>query len=396
MNIVSVQTAQEVIVTGTDSKLNEAKQPSTHPPVVAGHHSNTTKAKTPYRRADKFPKLVTIVTQLSGEMANNLQHIAHSIGLKKMLQEEFGITRCRLVLRHYEGPNNRAPRPKWKSARDYIQECFPHWRTANFEEGNGKGALDRLLNLQRKWLGNRHDWIMGKVNAGNITEIREGLEYMVDRVLKDKKRPWVDPSSRMQLPVLYSQTLDSFPLMDRYYDTIRESFAFNQSACCSLDRPRNNSIVFHFRNYQSEMPDRRAYDMGFAELSPQQAATELFADANGKQTIQITTRIPNRFAREYATALNATLVTEYESHPMHDFCYMHQAQHLVGNARSTFAIWAGYLGSGQVRLYHVNNTGLWQRHPNFWERFTYNWTNPDLRRRVHWELYQSAEERAAK
>jgi hypothetical protein len=346
-------------------------------------------------RATRLTKTATIVVQLSGEMANNLQHIAHGIGLKLWAKEDFDID-CNLVLRHHEGPNNRSPKPKWKSARDNIQQCFPKLASWSFSRGNSKDFKQRQR-LQRIWLEGRSDHLFGLINSANASEIQRGLAFLANDVLTDPERPWVEAESPLRLPFLFSESLDVFPMIDKYYSQIRDLMAFNDTACCA-QVPHANASVFHFRNYQSEMPSERAYDMGFAELSPQKTAHELFGHLQPGDRVQITTRIYNQAARNYAEAflkeergIHASLVTDQTG--VEDFCFLRRAQkELVGNARSTYVLWAALLGTvTRARLYHVDNWGLRNRHPNFLERFTYNWTDPELQNRIQFVLYQAEE-----
>lgn len=371
------------------------------PPEISPPSSSTqspagkgiTQPETKHDYSDK----ATIVIALSGEMANNLMHIAQGIGLQLLAKDLYNI-HCNLVLRHHVGPNNRAPKPKWKSARNNIQQCFPKLADWDFQEGNTPHFKEQAKK-QDDWLGkDRYDYLTGLVNANNQTEIEKGLEFLATKLLKDPKRPKQhDSKGPMRLPYIYSQTLDAFPLIDKYYSQIRELMAFDNAQCCNR-LPEPNEYIFHFRNYESEMPSTRAYDMGFAELSPQKTAKELFGHL--KQTadakVAITTRIPNQIARNRVEALEQEGVQAYlldDQTAVEDFCFLKESKkELVGNARSTFVFWAGLLGTvPKVRLYHVDNWGLRNRHPNFYERFTFNWTHPELKKRIQFELYQAEE-----
>jgi hypothetical protein len=340
----------------------------------------------------------TIVVALSGEMANNLMHIAHGIGLQHWAKDEFGID-CNIVLRHHVGPNNRAPKPKWKSARNAIRQCFPKLADWDFAQGNTP-VFQQQQNRQLQWLGQeKYDYVTGLINANNASDIQRGLRYFQTTILQDPNRPKEESSSEesmmIRLPYLYSQTLDAFPLIDKYYSEIKEAFAFNDSACCGLI-PSPKEYAFHYRNYISEMPSQRAYEMGFAELSASKTASELFSNLPKGSKVGVTTRIPNQLARDQVNALKAQGMEAYlveDQEGVQDFCYLKNCQNeLVGNARSTFVFWAALLGQMEsARLYHVDNWGLRQRHANFYERFTYNWTHPALKDRVKFELYQSEE-----
>lgn len=156
----------------------------------------------------------------------------------------------------------------------------------------------------------------------------------------------------------------------------------------------------HFRNFLGEL--KKGKKTGLEELSAQKVATELFANSTAK-SIAIATRFPGRRASlEYSNALQEQgiepywLTRNYENSPpsaMQDFCAMRRTEELVGMVRSTFVVWAALLGNkdGAARLYSVDST--WTR-----EKFgkngkpifrTYNWTHPELKRRIHFELYES-------
>jgi hypothetical protein len=238
------------------------------------------------------------------------------------------------------------------------------------------------------------------MNSRNVSKIEGGMN-LLKRMLKDPNRP-ESVSSSIRIPLVVSNTLDVFPMIDRYYLKIKTLFEFNDTACCALLVPKPTDTVFHFRNYISELPDWRAYEMGFLELAPNRTAQDLFPHLNPeKDHVRITTRIPNQKARNYILALrevrrqrggiNASLVEDQTG--VQDFCFLKETQkELVGNARSTYVMWAALLGNGTLsRLYHVDNAGLRNRHPDFWELFTYNWTNPELQRRIRFEVYESEE-----
>jgi hypothetical protein len=351
-----------------------------------------------YPIAAKLTKTATIVIQLSGELANNLHHIAHGIGLQQWSKDKYGIE-TNLVLRHYVGPNNRAPKPKWKSARDDIRKCFPTLGKWDITRGNSNEFTQRQR-LQDRWLGKeRMDRLNGLINSANETEMEQGLDFLANEILTDPNRPLVaeeeDEKDPIRLPFIYSNSLDASPMIDKYYSKIRKIFQFNDTACCAIV-PTLDDSVFHFRNYQSEMPDWRAYEMGFQELSPKKTVDELFGHLQEGDQVKITTRIVNQAARNYVQAfsdrgINASLITDQTG--VQDFCLLKRAsKELAGSARSTFVLWAALLGDATtVRLYHVDNWGLRKRHPDYWERFTYSWTNPKLQARVKFELYQSEE-----
>jgi hypothetical protein len=150
----------------------------------------------------------------------------------------------------------------------------------------------------------------------------------------------------------------------------------------------------------SELPDYRAYSMGFSELSVNKTVLELFKGSFSNDTeghIVVTSRIANKYARAYVEAFQKELGISSDLIKNHtgvqDFCFLKETtKELVGNARSTYVFWAAVLGKvSKARLYHVDTFGLRERHPTFWERFTYRWSNPDLKNRIRFELYQAEE-----
>jgi hypothetical protein len=348
-----------------------------------------------------------------------LQHIAHGVGLKLWIQQDYGMD-SNIVLRHFVGPNNRAPKPKWKSARNAIRQCFPNLAHLDFEQGNS-AEFNRIQAQQQQWLGGRSDHLFGLINSPKSSEIKRGLDFLVQDILPDPLRPVSGMhedrggSSSIRIPYLYSQSLDVFPLVDKYYNEFRGLFVLNETACCA-QIPDPDELVFHFRNYQSEMPGSRAYDMGFGELSPDKTARELFAhlfheqpgpscsdstvsSSSGGCRVAITSRIRNQAARNYVISLERTrriasarLVTNQTD--VQDFCFLTKAQGaLLGHARSTFVLWAALIGNAStVRLYNVDDWGIRKRHSDqFLDRFAYNWSNPLLQDRIRFELYQSEE-----
>jgi hypothetical protein len=144
---------------------------------------------------------------------------------------------------------------------------------------------------------------------------------------------------------------------------------------------------------------------GLEELSPHKVATEVFSTTKGrtKTSIAIATRFPGRKAsQEYFDALKQegftvqwlTVKDAMSGSPppaMQDFCAMRRTMELVGMARSTFVVWAAFLGNplGQARLYCVDSAWTRKRFAKTGRPIfrTYNWTHPELKRRIHFELY---------
>jgi hypothetical protein len=144
--------------------------------------------------------------------------------------------------------------------------------------------------------------------------------------------------------------------------------------------------------------------MGFEELSPERIANELFAHLTPGDKVAITSRhIEGRDStlHEVQRLLKkrGLIVRVMENKdPMHDFCFLKHAQkELVGTTRSTFVMWAAYLGNANItRLYTLDQKGLVGKdrgrdEKSYIERQNKTWTNPNLKARIHYELYQTEE-----
>jgi hypothetical protein len=105
--------------------------------------------------------------------------------------------------------------------------------------------------------------------------------------------------------------------------------------------------------------------LGFQELSPHQTVNELFGHLQaGDHKVAITTRYyNNNRTKEYVQAfqernITARVVTGQKG--IEDFCFLTKAQkELAGNAVSSFAKWAAFLGNATTaRLYVLDQPDL--------------------------------------
>ena len=153
----------------------------------------------------------------------------------------------------------------------------------------------------------------------------------------------------------------------------------------------------HFRNFETEMK-AHAKSLGFAELNPNQTANELLGHLQKGDKVAITTRFRNHLVDQYVTALQARgiqarVVTGQLG--IQDFCFLAMAQReMIGNVVSSYARWAAVLGNASTaRLYIADTPELRRhtRHNGLLRTLGYNWTNPTLQSRVHFEVYQLEE-----
>jgi hypothetical protein len=175
----------------------------------------------------------TIVVELSGEMGNHLSKLAHGFGLSLWLQREYGV-QTKIVLRHQE-------KPKWLTARDALQQCFPVSRTWDFQQGN-TAEIDLQRVRQTEWLGTWLDGING-VKGFEEAQVDSTLQLFATLLANNHSRA-EGPSSNVSSPFLYSQsfvTNDIF--MDRYYDEYRRIFQFDTACCKILPEPDESVFV---------------------------------------------------------------------------------------------------------------------------------------------------------
>jgi excinuclease UvrABC helicase subunit UvrB len=125
---------------------------------------------------------------------------------------------------------------------------------------------------------------------------------------------------------------------------------------------------------------------------------ELFGSANYRNYTKIA--IATRYSgtdlntRAYIQALVAqgyNVRVMSQNSAMEDFCAMRHAVDLVGMVRSTFVVWAALLGNHTARLYSVDSLSTRKHSQKKGHSVfrTYNWTHPELQRRIQFELYQS-------
>jgi hypothetical protein len=125
---------------------------------------------------------------------------------------------------------------------------------------------------------------------------------------------------------------------------------------------------------------------------------ELFRSSTSRNYTKIA--IATRYAgtdgrtRAYSQALvdqGYTVRVMNQHGAMEDFCAMRHAVDLVGMVRSTFLVWAALLGTHNARLYSVDSPSTRKHsHQKGQPLFrTYNWTHPELQRRIQFELYKS-------
>jgi hypothetical protein len=325
-------------------------------------------------------KTFHIVVQLSGEMANQLCKFAYGFGLKWILEEDYNIS-TKVILRHQT-------HPKWHRARSSIVNCFPKLRNLDFSEGNTQEFDDRLMS-QNSWLGE---------NAFNLRDcesekcIRQNLEAYINVILNTSNVPPDIPSdANITLPFIYADTYGMLGYInDRFFERFRFNwfeFDMNNPACCGVKSQLNETIV-HARGYLQEMP-RAGRILGFEELSPNKTVTEILHGCSPGDKVAVTSRYRD-FGMPYvermlSEKLDARFIETQNGEQA--FCFlMSGTSDFIGNSRSTYAIWAVYLGNAtRARIYSL-------RTPIRNEVAMYNFTNQVLRSKISFESYNSEEQ----
>eukprot|EP00980_Cylindrotheca_fusiformis_P012719 scaffold3108_cov152-Cylindrotheca_fusiformis.AAC.10 len=345
-------------------------------------------------------RLPTIVVQLRGELGNHLSSIAHGRGIQLYALEVFGLE-TNLLLRHQVLPDGITSNPKWEPTKQTLQRCF-NFSDWDFSRGGRWKEFDERRRQQERWLdflnmkkldsinGRRMNGLFFKDNQPiRADDIDRSLETFLQQ-LSRKDRPTLPLSAKISLPFLLSESLDNNLLVDRYYGYFQNFFKLDQS-CCGNVEPEADESVFHFRNFETEMPNHKGT---LQEGSPNQTAFVLFGHLQAGDKVAIATRFNNANAKGHADALKSrgiqVRILEGQT-GVQDFCFLTKAQkELVGNYQSSFAFWAAVLGKARKSfLYTLDSPSLRDRFDTtISDRFEYQWENEELKARVTMKIIE--------
>lgn len=361
----------------------------------------------------------TIFVDLTGEFGNQLNHIAHGRVIQNILWNEHQIPTT-MVLRRYSNEE------KYKRTQRQLTRCFKNLRNLEFHGPQSTSITSQktLDRIQEEWLGTQRSQNLLLPRGASLQDTQGSVEELVSILKGDEGAQLLtnlhNYTSSLttalvgdtSFPFIHTNAMINREMMDKFYDDFRDFFEFDEDACCiTEDLPHKNTAVFHYRNFVGEL--KHGEKSGLEELSPYKVAKEVFGKSP-RNRVAIATRFRGRkSSKEYYSELQkhgykvrwATRSLDEQSNgyppsAMQDFCAMRNTKELVGMVRSTFVVWAALLGNsdGIARLYSVDST--WTRkkfsqsgRPIF---RSYNWTHPELQRRVHFELYQAEDQETTK
>lgn len=325
---------------------------------------------------------LTIVIQLKGETGNHLGRMAYGYGLKWILEEDYNVTST-VILRHQENRN------KWRNTQKAIRTCFPNFSSKDFEAGNSDEFKGRLQE-QHDWLGKEHDFHTRYCVDEDC--IHKRLQALV-RLLSEGSRAPADAT--ITLPFLYADVFSNMGYInDRYYERLRVLFRYDYGNpnCCS-EQPKADETVLHIRGFLKEMP-KAGKALGYEELSLDKTVHELLANHSGGGGIAVIGRFSDQTDQYVQVLLDngmraRRVVTQNGEQ---SFCFLLRAKKcLIAYVASSFGKWAVYLGNATTaRLYSLKSPERIKRMKDPYIR--YNYTNPILKERISWELYNSEEQ----
>lgn len=307
---------------------------------------------------------IHIIVQMSGEMGNHLSKLASGIGVSLYLRDTYHIESSELMLRHQERTD------KWKPAVAYLKQCFPFAKELNFSEAQSYYAP---TNSPFDGINDTNETVI-MAAIGTIAQATERV---------NQSSPVIVYSNHLAL-------LDAY--MDRYYEVYREYFAMNQTCCATL--PDDDEVVLHMRLFTKEMP-RKGVQKGYEELSPKdliEQALKPYA-TNTTKKIAILSRYPDHLD-EYVQALsdagwNVRVLANQTA--TQDFCFLMNANTMIGSVRSTFFFWAAVLSNTAQRVlaYSVDSPAkrAWANDHNTTVLESYPFQNPAIREKFQFPLY---------
>ena len=366
---------------------------------------------------------ITFLVQLSGEFGNNLQKIIRGWGTAKLAHEEFGI-KTHIVYAEQQVPRKAKPTTK------YIKRCFisPRFNGADFELGHRLLSQEYFYELDAILIPNQFSLSDDKATIHGIRDnlkklsnyLHENPQIHHQRQSNDLNTNIINEgegynstmtastSTGISIPkfMVRVSSLREVPIIDEFYDLIRDTFIFDDAHCCGATLnapPQKDESVFHYRNFATEMKLSTRVKLGFEELDPKRLAWEVFRNLKPGDKIAITGRNLEIGSKRNNTepykllhalkGRNLTVRFSPGSDAMEDFCFLKSAKkELVGAYKSSYVKLAAYFGGPSIivsRLYQYTTRQVLKSNVslNLHKQLWGNWTNPELASRIKFEEY---------
>jgi hypothetical protein len=173
--------------------------------------------------------VIPILVELTGELGNNLHHLAHGLALQVMLARR-GIS-TKVI------PQRLAKGEKYFKTQKQLKQCFPNLKPVKFYT-NGLDTK-KPKQLQESWLGKELVSRL-KLKSGSTLDTTRQTVEAVHSILQNthllETRPSnASSSSILSVPFIHTSSMINREFMDQFYDDIRAFFEFNETACCPQD-----------------------------------------------------------------------------------------------------------------------------------------------------------------
>lgn len=332
---------------------------------------------------------ITILVMLSGEFGNNLMKTITGWSYAKIAYEKFGL-RSRFVFSEQRRGKSGSVYGKAKKTVKELEKCIPQFKGVDFKMGN------RLLDE-----GYFEEIIAGDSISERLGILRERLKQHPTTHKDETTSLQRAPGTFIIIPrmMIRASKMADWELMDTYYESIKEFLAFDDARCCGETLnvpPLEDETVMHYRNFATEIrKEGRRKRGGFEEMNATEVVSTLLGNLNPLDKIAITGRNFEKESKKNSTKAynivralkerNITVRHSPGSDAMEDFCFLKSAKkEFVGPTKSTFTQMAALMGGPSMknaRLYSYTPEGRSVAIPS------YNWSHPELARRIHFEEY---------
>ncbi len=186
---------------------------------------------------------ISIIVELSGELGNHLNHIAHGRILQIMLLRDYNIV-THLVLRRNSNDE------KYRRTQRQLTKCFTKLRQLEFHQPQSSALTSQktLDRIQATLLGKDLADALHLYGGTSINMTQQSIQVLASQVKKQHvfaMRNETMAAKGVSFPFLRTNAMINRDMMDKFYDELREFFDFDEEACCAMeDLPDPNVTVF--------------------------------------------------------------------------------------------------------------------------------------------------------